>query len=80
MIAGLSLGWDFLLHGLATFIVFFFFVFHDSSHLLAPMLLMEVRYGCARYQKQVLVLLLDTFTLTSPLYLGLYNIFDASSV
>jgi hypothetical protein len=29
---------------------------------------------------QVLVLLLDTFTLTSPLYLGLYNIFDASSV
>lgn len=42
VIAGLSLGWDFLLHGVATFAVFFFFCFHDVPHLLAPMLLMEV--------------------------------------
>ena len=42
VVAGLSLGWDFLLHGLSTFIVFAFFVEHDQSHMLAPMLLMEV--------------------------------------
>jgi hypothetical protein len=42
VIAGLSLGWDFLLHGVSTFIVFAFFVQHDVPHFLAPMLLMEV--------------------------------------
>jgi hypothetical protein len=42
VIAGLSLGWDFLLHGCATFAVFFFFCFHQVPHLLTPMLLMEV--------------------------------------
>jgi TLC domain len=42
VIAGLSLGWDFLLHGVSTFVVFAFFVQHNEPHFLAPMLLMEV--------------------------------------
>lgn len=39
---GLSIGIDFLLHGMATFSVMAFFISHDKPQIVAPFLLMEV--------------------------------------